>query len=213
MTFLTLPEKTARAWQRAKERHLVYGLGDSALLLLELFVPSTGETPLIVMCRQYNTGAAIQSVSNQYISPVSFTDMRSLLEYMEVPVFKSRRRNQAMAHLLPSDRIQPKIHPFRTQCVSTHEVLTAPSVVERTLQTEEDIKCALYRWFDSKGRLLYVGMSLSLIVRQSGHKRSAPWFKQIASQTVEWYPDEPTAHAAEIAAIRSENPKYNKQHN
>ena len=38
---------------------------------------------------------------------------------------------------------------------------------------------ALYRHFDGTGRLLYVGISLSVIVRLSGHKRS-PWFGDIA---------------------------------
>ena len=66
----------------------------------------------------------------------------------------------------------------------------------------------LYRHFDAAGQLLYVGMSVNFSTRLGGHK-SAPWFSQIASVTVEHFKTRPEALAAERAAIQAEKPTHN----
>lgn len=70
---------------------------------------------------------------------------------------------------------------------------------------------ALYRHFDAKGRLLYVGISLSAAARLSQH-RDKPWFKRIAHMTTQWLPSRQAALAAEAAAIKAERPKHNIAH-
>jgi hypothetical protein len=68
---------------------------------------------------------------------------------------------------------------------------------------------ALYRHFDAAGRLLYVGISLSAVQRLGQHKAGARWFGEIANVTIEWMGSRDDATAAELRAIRSENPAWN----
>lgn len=70
--------------------------------------------------------------------------------------------------------------------------------------------CELYRHFDSKGRLLYVGISLSAIARLAAHRKSANWFNSIAWIEVEKFVSRHDALIAETHAIRTENPIWNK---
>jgi hypothetical protein len=67
---------------------------------------------------------------------------------------------------------------------------------------------ALYRHFDSDGRLLYVGISLSAIIRLAEH-RASPWFDDIARVEIERHPTRKAALAAERKAIRDERPLHN----
>lgn len=71
---------------------------------------------------------------------------------------------------------------------------------------------ALYRHFGADGDLLYVGVSLSVMIRLSTHKRS-PWFVSVATVSIEHFQDRPTALAAELKAIQTEHPMHNKAHN
>lgn len=83
---------------------------------------------------------------------------------------------------------------------------------EKARQKKEERKnkeTCLYRHFDSAGNLLYVGISLSVISRQSAHRRIAPWEKEIATITIERHKTHDQAWDAETAAIRIEKPKYN----
>ena len=71
---------------------------------------------------------------------------------------------------------------------------------------------ALYRHFSKNGTLLYVGISSSHLSRLQTHAENAHWRDMIASVTIEKYPDRESAHAAEVKAIQTENPLFNKQH-
>lgn len=71
----------------------------------------------------------------------------------------------------------------------------------------------LYRHFDKEGRLLYVGISLSVMQRLASHRQYAAWFKHLASTTYEDYPTRKEALAAEKLAIKAEKPLYNIAHN
>jgi hypothetical protein len=68
----------------------------------------------------------------------------------------------------------------------------------------------LYRHFDTEGRLLYVGISLSTVSRLSQHKDTSEWFAAISRVTVERFPTRKDALLAEAAAIATEAPSYNK---
>lgn len=70
--------------------------------------------------------------------------------------------------------------------------------------------CQLYRHFDSEGRLLYVGISLSAVERLRQHVAQAGWSGEIASITVETHPDRQAAMKAEREAVERERPLYNK---
>jgi hypothetical protein len=77
----------------------------------------------------------------------------------------------------------------------------------------ERIRTALYRYFDGDGKLLYVGISLSPIYRQSQHRDAAPWYERIAMMRAEWLDSRKEALIAERAAIQSERPEFNICHN
>lgn len=72
---------------------------------------------------------------------------------------------------------------------------------------------ALYRFYDTHDRLLYIGITVHLPTRLGNHRNDKPWWQDIARMTVEAFPDRPTVEAAEKAAIAAERPLYNTQHN
>lgn len=67
----------------------------------------------------------------------------------------------------------------------------------------------LYRFFDSKGRLLYVGVSKSPLVRLGQHRSEKPWWSQIETTRMEHFPSKEEAYKAETVAISVENPIFN----
>lgn len=70
---------------------------------------------------------------------------------------------------------------------------------------------ALYRFFDSAGQLLYVGVSGDTENRWRQHAESKPWWSEVADKTTEWLASRPEALDAERIAIRTEKPLYNHQ--
>jgi predicted GIY-YIG superfamily endonuclease len=70
-------------------------------------------------------------------------------------------------------------------------------------------RTALYRLFDSEGRLLYVGIAFDPRSRLSDHARQKEWWPTVADRTIEWHATRTEAAAAEVTAIRSEKPLYN----
>jgi hypothetical protein len=72
-------------------------------------------------------------------------------------------------------------------------------------------RTALYRHYDAKGRLLYVGISLSALARLRQHQERSSWANAITRVTIEWHPSREVARAAEKRAIREERPIHNKQ--
>lgn len=67
----------------------------------------------------------------------------------------------------------------------------------------------LYRFFDTHGALLYVGISEYPLVRMHQHRLSKTWWLEIASSRFEHFESREAALMAEAAAIRSERPRYN----
>lgn len=68
----------------------------------------------------------------------------------------------------------------------------------------------VYRHYDQKGSLLYVGMTSNLGARNMKHKNRSHWFTEIANIRLEWFSDKREAKEAEASAICSENPIHNK---
>jgi energy-coupling factor transporter ATP-binding protein EcfA2 len=71
---------------------------------------------------------------------------------------------------------------------------------------------ALYRWFDTDGKLLYVGITNDMARRTTEHQ-DKPWWPEVASSQVEWFPSRKAVLAAEKAAIEAEHPLHNTIHN
>jgi len=72
---------------------------------------------------------------------------------------------------------------------------------------------ALYRWFDEKDRLLYVGITDDLLWRVQSHILESSWMDYAARSTIVRYPTRKDAADAETAAIKAEQPLFNKVHN
>jgi predicted GIY-YIG superfamily endonuclease len=68
---------------------------------------------------------------------------------------------------------------------------------------------ALYRHFNVDGELLYVGISVSSLVRLTKHRHASSWFSEIAVVKIEHFPNRPDALKAEAKAIREERPRHN----
>ena len=84
----------------------------------------------------------------------------------------------------------------------------------KALSTRYDIadrQTMLYRYFDAEGRLLYVGITMAPRGRHRLHDLRSPHVKYATHISFEWYPDRETARAAELDAIRSEEPVFNKE--
>lgn len=77
---------------------------------------------------------------------------------------------------------------------------------------EDKTPTELYRHYDKAGTLLYVGISLSAVVRLGQHKTYSSWFSKIDTIKIEHHTSRRAALAAEKRAIKSERPKYNKTH-
>ena len=72
----------------------------------------------------------------------------------------------------------------------------------------------LYRVFDAKNTLLYVGISFSAINRMNEHSKDKPWWRETARIDVETLQcGRREALVIEAAVIKSERPLYNKMHN
>ena len=69
----------------------------------------------------------------------------------------------------------------------------------------------LYRFYNAAGDLLYVGITNDPLGRFRGHADKS-WFKQATSSTMEHFDTRSDLAAAEIAAIQTERPRYNKAH-
>lgn len=76
----------------------------------------------------------------------------------------------------------------------------------------DPIRTALYRCFDADDELLYVGISKDPAARWKQHQSKAPWWRDVAMRTVEWYDDRPAAEVAERKAVQTEGPRHNVIH-
>ena len=68
----------------------------------------------------------------------------------------------------------------------------------------------LYRHFDRKKKLLYVGISNISVARLASHKTHSNWFNRIATVTIENYLSRKRLFQKEREAIRKEHPMYNR---
>ena len=71
----------------------------------------------------------------------------------------------------------------------------------------------LYRFYDDRDRLLYVGISGNPARRHHEHSKEKPWWTEVARSTMEHFESRWAALDAERDAIHAEKPLYNIIHN
>lgn len=82
---------------------------------------------------------------------------------------------------------------------------------ERSAKSQRGVPpVALYRHFDAKGRLLYVGITVDVHSRTRTHAGYSAWAPDAATGTITWYATEVDARAAETVAIKAERPRWNR---
>jgi predicted GIY-YIG superfamily endonuclease len=89
-----------------------------------------------------------------------------------------------------------------------------PTIHEQVMLPHwSEAEAVLYRYFDHKGTLLYVGVTGDLTTRMQGHGRVARWWTLVdhSRTQLDWYWSRDQALRAESLAIRSENPPWNVQ--
>lgn len=69
----------------------------------------------------------------------------------------------------------------------------------------------VYRAFSKDNELLYIGITQDLKNRIINHKSSKKWWIEVDRIDEESFDDRLSAMKAEVRAIKSENPKYNKR--
>jgi hypothetical protein len=67
----------------------------------------------------------------------------------------------------------------------------------------------LYRYYDGRGKLLYVGISLSAALRLGQHRKKSGWYRKVARMEIENHPTRDVALRAEALAIAAESPRHN----
>ena len=83
----------------------------------------------------------------------------------------------------------------------------------RSERTTPNQRCAVYRHYDRKGVLLYVGIADNPTLRAAQHKADSPWHQFSNRMSVEWFENRAEADQAERAAIKFERPAFNINHN
>jgi len=71
---------------------------------------------------------------------------------------------------------------------------------------------ALYRFYDHREVLLYIGLTMDPATRWKAHSKQKPWWVEVTSIRIEHFPSREAVKAAEIAAIKAELPLYNVVH-
>jgi hypothetical protein len=72
---------------------------------------------------------------------------------------------------------------------------------------------ALYRYFEVGDRLLYIGKSGIMPVRETQHVARSKWMCLAVRSAIERYPTAQELSTAERRAIRAEHPLFNNRHN
>lgn len=90
--------------------------------------------------------------------------------------------------------------------------MSAPAEVKAGSESADD-PYALYRYFDVSDRLLYIGISGDLAIRDTTHISRSRWMQFTARSTVKRHKTLEDVKAAERLAIETEHPLFNRQYN
>lgn len=102
--------------------------------------------------------------------------------------------------------------PLKPRPRLCRDCVANPIKVDEPKERTEDMT-TLYRYYDSTGSLLYIGISCKPGKRMHQHYKSQPWSGLIAKTEFEHFEDRVAALNAEKSAIITEKPLHNVVHN
>lgn len=79
--------------------------------------------------------------------------------------------------------------------------------------TRVGIPTSVYKYYDRRNILIYVGITNGGILRNRQHNDSKTWWRFVHRQEVEHFKSRGLAHEREVALIEKFQPPFNKQHN
>jgi hypothetical protein len=97
-----------------------------------------------------------------------------------------------------------------------HNADRATIIARKWLSFEKDSvapTCFLYRHYDARGDLLYVGMTMFVLARQMQHLAASVWANNVFQTLVEPFTSRDELITAEMVAIKSEFPRFNQVNN
>lgn len=71
-------------------------------------------------------------------------------------------------------------------------------------------RTAVYRLFDLRGALLYVGITCNVASRFRDHAKDKHWWSEVAHHVIEWHGDRASAAEREAQLIVDEAPTHNQ---
>lgn len=90
-----------------------------------------------------------------------------------------------------------------------------PDGMDTGAKGEVNRSCAVYRFYNAAGELLYVGKTVDVAARFAQHAASKDWWPEVEMRRtlVTWHPSEAEALRVEEREIKTTLPRYNRQHN
>lgn len=165
-------------------------------------------------------------------SPSGIHAFRQVMSSLLVPERKNwMSPDMALATLIantPGEQLSPSRSLDLLDAMRTHGAMTQSEKAEtcgRVMGTTaghiaahysgqesgEQGKTALYRHYDDRGVLLYVGIATNPVSRTDSHRRSSRWASLSVRLDIEWFDTRREALGAESVAIKSEGPVFNIQ--
>jgi hypothetical protein len=74
----------------------------------------------------------------------------------------------------------------------------------------KSVPTEVYRLYDDRGDLVYVGLSLRMAERMSQHRMQSDWWESVTRIEIERFPDRCGAEKRERELIAMERPKHNR---
>lgn len=99
------------------------------------------------------------------------------------------------------------------QTIPNHDAVVVGGDHDMTTPVSDSTPTSVYRYYDVRGYLIYVGITKTGVSRNRQHNSDKVWWQWVDYQRVEHFASRDVAHAREVALIAEFQPPFNVQHN